>query len=165
MDSPTRNRYFYSFVPPVWSRVPFGCFWGAFRTAPVLASDRLLSDCFQKLQFRSRSVQIGANFCSQAQQSKDQLPRLSTETGSDFGMPDAESLLLFVCAPSLVVDAFRMLSGCVSDASRSRFGPSLTGLLPEVAILLEECSHRSQFLLTRTNLGKSSTAPVNEHRV
>ena len=81
------------------------------------------------------------------------------------GQSRAESLLLFVCAPSLVVDAFRMLSGCVSDASRSRFGPSLTGLFPKVAISPQEYSNRSQFLLTGTALEKSTTAPVNENRV
>ena len=81
------------------------------------------------------------------------------------GLSYAESLLLFVCAPSLVVGAFRMLSGCVSDASRSRFGPSLTGLFPKVAISLEEYSSRNHFLLTGTALEKSTTAPVNEHRV
>ena len=58
MECLTRNRYFYSFVPTVWSWMPFGCFRGAFQTA----SDRLLPDCFQKLQFCSRSVQIAANF-------------------------------------------------------------------------------------------------------
>ena len=68
------------------------------------------------------------------------------------GLSDVESLLLFVCAPSLVVDAFRMLSGCFSDASRLRFGPSLAGLCPKVAISLEEYSNRSQFLLTGTAL-------------
>ena len=81
------------------------------------------------------------------------------------GLSYAELLLLSVCAPSLVVDAFRMLSGCVSDASRSRFGPSLTGLFPKVAISLEEYSNRSQFLLTGTALEKSTTAPVNENGV
>ena len=58
-------------------------------------------------------------------------------------------------------DAF----GCVSDGSRSRFGPSLIGLFRKVAISLEECSNRSQFLLTGTALEKSTTAPVNENQV
>ena len=81
------------------------------------------------------------------------------------GLSHTESLLLFVFAPSLVVDAFRMLSGCVSDAFHSRFGPSLAGLFPKVAISLEEYSNRSQFLLTGTALEKSTIAPVNENGV
>ena len=52
-----------------------------------------------------------------------------------------------------------------SDASRSHFGPSLTGLFPKVAISLKECSNRSQCLLTGTAIEKSTTAPVHENRV
>ena len=88
-----------------------------------------------------------------------------TRSFPKIGLSYAESLLLFVCAPSLVAGAFRMLSGCVSDAFRSRVGPSLAGLFPKVAISLEEHSNRSQFLLTGTALEKSTTAPVSENGV